>query len=142
MIDNKGAPDLKALREAKGWTVADAAKQLGVSLSTIYQWERNFSAPSYGSAVKISKVYGVPCWRKRAHEYAKDPALSDGSFAHWINENQKKCGLSVYQLSKEAFLSISYLYFLKEGRYIPQRDKPFIELVCTLHKVFLNHGGG
>lgn len=39
---------LRALRDAKGWTMSDLARQIGVEVSTTARWEhRGWLAPKY-----------------------------------------------------------------------------------------------
>ena len=50
---------IKALREQRGMTVAELAKELGVSQSTLKEWEANRREPRIRFLIKIVKLYGV-----------------------------------------------------------------------------------
>jgi len=46
-------------RLANGYTVAYFAKQLGVTCSSVYQWETRKVTPSLGMCVKLARMLGV-----------------------------------------------------------------------------------
>lgn len=51
---------LKFARELKGYTQAEAAKLIGVSIDTLGNYERGKSYPDIPILRKIEEVYGVP----------------------------------------------------------------------------------
>lgn len=51
---------LKQLRQSKGFTVAHAARELGLSERHLYRLERGDSPLGRTVAVAMSAVYGVP----------------------------------------------------------------------------------
>ena len=53
-------PTLKQAREAKGYTQAEAAKLIGVSVDTLGNYERGKSYPDIPILRNIESVYGVP----------------------------------------------------------------------------------
>ena len=50
---------LKAARVNAGLTQADAASQLGVSVQTLVNYEKNRKSPTILTAKKIALLYGV-----------------------------------------------------------------------------------
>ncbi len=50
---------IKQLREDKNWTQLDLAKQLDVTPSTIYNWERGKVEPRVSQLRKLAEVFGV-----------------------------------------------------------------------------------
>ena len=51
---------LKMARELKGYTQAEAARLIGISIDTLGNYERGKSYPDIPVLRKIEKVYGVP----------------------------------------------------------------------------------
>lgn len=50
---------LEAARVNAGYKQSEAAKKLGITQSTLSNWENNSTKLSYIDAVKIGEVYGV-----------------------------------------------------------------------------------
>ncbi len=50
---------IKELRERKGWTQLQLANEVGVTPSTIYNWERGRFVPRVGQLRDLAKVLGV-----------------------------------------------------------------------------------
>lgn len=50
---------MRELRDEKGWTPADAASRIGVSVATIYNWETGKTEPKASQFRKLAEVYGV-----------------------------------------------------------------------------------
>lgn len=50
---------MKELRLKAGFSVDEAARKIGVGVSTVEDWERGLSFPSELSAQRISSVYKV-----------------------------------------------------------------------------------
>ena len=50
---------IKALRDKKGWTQLELATKIGVTPSTIYNWERGKFVPRVGQLRELSQVLGV-----------------------------------------------------------------------------------
>jgi len=48
---------VKALREKKGWAQDDAAREIGVSLSTIRRWERQGAKPSRLARRELERLF-------------------------------------------------------------------------------------
>ncbi len=55
MINEK----IKLLREQKGWTQIELADKLGVSKSSVSQWESGMKEPRMGMIQKIADIFGV-----------------------------------------------------------------------------------
>lgn len=53
-------PTLKQARELKGYTQAEAAARIGVSVDTLGNYERGKSYPDIPILRKIEEVYGFP----------------------------------------------------------------------------------
>ena len=52
--------NVKAARVAAGLTQAAAAQRLGVTTHCVYQWEAGLRVPSYMSALRLERAFGVP----------------------------------------------------------------------------------
>jgi len=50
---------IKALRDKKGWTQLELATKIGVTPSTIYNWERGKFVPRVGQLRELAQVLGV-----------------------------------------------------------------------------------
>lgn len=50
---------LKAARVNAGLTQAEAAKKIGVSVSTLKNWEKGVTFPKQPHILKICEVYGI-----------------------------------------------------------------------------------
>jgi len=50
--------NLKELRKEKGWTQAEAAKNIGVSLAGYLLWERGVGKPNRENYEKLKKAFG------------------------------------------------------------------------------------
>jgi transcriptional regulator with XRE-family HTH domain len=53
------AKSLRQLREESGKTQFEVAAQLGVTITTVYNWERGVSEPTGRNLQKIARLYGV-----------------------------------------------------------------------------------
>ena len=53
-------PTLKQAREERGYTQAEAAKLIGISVETLGNYERGKSYPDIPTLRKIEELYGVP----------------------------------------------------------------------------------
>ena len=53
------ADRIKALRERKGYTQSDLAKQLGITRSSVNAWELGISVPSTQYIVELSQIFKV-----------------------------------------------------------------------------------
>lgn len=51
--------NIKALRTKEGWTQEQLAEKLGVTRSTVTQWETGWSQPRMGAVSKLASVFGV-----------------------------------------------------------------------------------
>ena len=51
---------LRAARVNKGYSVAEAAKKIGVSRATLTNYERGYTCPNWDKAETISRVYEIP----------------------------------------------------------------------------------
>ena len=49
---------MKALRVNAGFTQKKAAKALGVSLSTLCSWEKNYTSPPFEKLARMASLYG------------------------------------------------------------------------------------
>lgn len=59
-IDMRVAEFIKAARERKGLSQAEVARQLDVTRTTIYQWEKGIALPKRVHAIQLAGVLGVP----------------------------------------------------------------------------------
>ena len=53
-------PTLKQAREGRGYTQAETAKLIGISVETLGNYERGKSYPDIPTLRKIEELYGVP----------------------------------------------------------------------------------
>lgn len=53
------ADKIKTLREVKGWTQAELARQLGITRNGVNSWEQGLSMPSPASLVDLAGVFSV-----------------------------------------------------------------------------------
>ena len=53
-------PTLKQAREGRGYTQAEEAKLIGISVETLGNYERGKSYPDIPTLRKIEELYGVP----------------------------------------------------------------------------------
>ncbi len=53
------AARLRALREATGYTQAEAATEVGVGYQTYMRWERGEREPEYSQLLKLAAMFGV-----------------------------------------------------------------------------------
>lgn len=53
------ADRIKAIREQKGLTQADLAKQLGITRSSVNAWEQGISVPSTQYIVELASLFKV-----------------------------------------------------------------------------------
>ena len=50
---------IRALREERGWTQLDLAVRLGVTPSTVYNWERGRYEPRVGQLRELARLFGL-----------------------------------------------------------------------------------
>lgn len=50
---------IKELREERGWTQLDLANHVGVTPSTVYNWERGKFEPRYSQLRLLALAFGV-----------------------------------------------------------------------------------
>ena len=50
---------LRELREARGWTQASVAVQVGVQPNIVSRWERGVGAPRFHNLNRLAAVFGV-----------------------------------------------------------------------------------
>ncbi len=50
---------IKDLRDERGWTQLELANQLGVTPSTIYNWERGRFEPRVSQLRELARLFGV-----------------------------------------------------------------------------------
>lgn len=53
------ADKIKTLRERKGWTQAELARQLGITRNGVNSWEQGLSMPSPAYLVDLADVFSV-----------------------------------------------------------------------------------
>lgn len=53
------ADRIKAIREQKGFTQVDLAKQLGITRSSVNAWEQGISVPSTQYVVELASLFKV-----------------------------------------------------------------------------------
>jgi transcriptional regulator with XRE-family HTH domain len=62
---------LRALREAKGWTQAEAGRRIGVAGNTVSRWELGQTEPAAIQRARALEVYGLvdaPLLPRALHE--------------------------------------------------------------------------
>jgi len=50
---------IRQLREAKGWTQLKLANEVGVTPSTVYNWETGRSEPKVTQLREVARIFGV-----------------------------------------------------------------------------------
>ncbi len=58
-VMGEGARTLRQLREESGLTQMEVATRLGVTITTVYNWERGASEPLGRHLQKLARLYGV-----------------------------------------------------------------------------------
>lgn len=58
-VKGKFAERLKRLRDARGWTLREAATELGCTLDVLSKYEIGRSEAPYWLLIRMSEVYGV-----------------------------------------------------------------------------------
>ena len=53
------ADRIRALREARGWTQAELARRLNITLNGVKWWEEGLSMPSAACLVDLAKLFSV-----------------------------------------------------------------------------------
>ena len=53
------ADRIKALREARGWTLAELARKMNMTRNGINSWEQGLSMPSPPSLVDLARLFSV-----------------------------------------------------------------------------------
>jgi len=76
---------LKVLRQSRGWSLAQAAKETGVSKAMLGQIERNESSPTVATLWKIATGFNVPFSLFIPSEQPQEPAtvLRSGRYTCW-----------------------------------------------------------
>jgi transcriptional regulator with XRE-family HTH domain len=57
--DGSLAQMLRAAREAKGWTQAEAGRRIGVAGNTVSRWELGYMEPTGVQRARALEVYGL-----------------------------------------------------------------------------------
>lgn len=63
---------LRALRRSRELTLADVARRVGVTTSTVCDYERGRRKPSFNVAIDLETLFGTPV--KELFEYVEVPA--------------------------------------------------------------------
>ncbi len=53
------AKTLRQLREERDWSQLDMAVRLGVSVNSIYKWERGLAVPTERNRYRLARLFGV-----------------------------------------------------------------------------------
>ena len=53
------ADRIKTLREVHGWTQAELARRLNMTLNGVHSWEQGLSMPSSSLLVELAKLFSV-----------------------------------------------------------------------------------
>ena len=53
------AKTLRQLREERDWSQLDMAVRLGVSVNSIYKWERGLAVPNERNRHRLARLFGV-----------------------------------------------------------------------------------
>lgn len=69
------AATITAAREGKGWSMAELARQAGLSVNTVSAIEREVRAPSLRVACALAVALGLRVW---LHDPANPVAVPDG----------------------------------------------------------------
>ena len=94
--------EIKALRRQKQLTQEDLAMMVGVSRTTIYQWESGKYYPEGQNLIKLAQVLGVTV----DSLLPKAPELSDGASGE-NTENKIPLWRAEQELSKEAGVTVN-----------------------------------
>ena len=68
--------DIRDARRRKGWTQADLATHLAVSMRTVSRWEAGASTPRFKERERLAEILGIPMLRSvsRPRRTATRPA--------------------------------------------------------------------
>lgn len=73
------ANNIKMLRQSKGWTQEQLADKVGVSRSTVTQWETGWSSPRMGAVKKLAKVFDVS-----TSELVSETLVNESSYSSFV----------------------------------------------------------
>jgi transcriptional regulator with XRE-family HTH domain len=96
---------LRELRDKRGLTQADAARQLGIAPTTYASYEQGKREPDDATKMNIAKLYGVTVdyllGINRTPEWATEKQVTD--LKEWLNDPDANVGLSFggAELTKE-----------------------------------------
>ena len=66
---------IRELREQRGWSQQDLAQHIGVSLTTVYNWERGRHEPRLSQFSELARLFKVPMDRiELATQQKRGPA--------------------------------------------------------------------
>jgi transcriptional regulator with XRE-family HTH domain len=67
---------LRALRAAHGWTLEQAAQEVGINPDNLSKLERGYRKPRVGTLSKIADAYGVAVEELLSLEETPDPLVA------------------------------------------------------------------
>ena len=59
------AAELKELRQSRGWSQENLARELGVSFATVNRWENGKAVPSKLAAIQLEKIFAGKAKEKK-----------------------------------------------------------------------------
>lgn len=95
--------DIRRIRkEILKWSMEKLARELGVALATVYNWESGKSKPSYLGMEKIKKILGEPFQRvdKQSSEEKQNienlvPEIREDNRVNWDSVKQQMLSLRI-----------------------------------------------
>jgi transcriptional regulator with XRE-family HTH domain len=81
-------PNITRARKRRGLSVAELAKELGISRAAVYQWERNARAPAKRHVLKLAEILQLPLKDFRpanstGASYPRDDTDSEEALSHF-----------------------------------------------------------
>lgn len=81
-MENVIGSNIKALREARGWSKAELGRRVKRTRATVWDWENGLKNPGTESLIRLAQVFGVtldqlvfsPAQRKELQEAFRDIA--------------------------------------------------------------------
>lgn len=96
------APRLRELRQRRGRTLADVARDTGISTSTLSRLESGLRRPTIDLLLQLAHTYDVPLDDLVAAPAAKDPRVRSRAFRHhgatYLPLTRRAEGLQAYKI--------------------------------------------
>jgi transcriptional regulator with XRE-family HTH domain len=84
---------MRALRDKGGLTRAEAARRVGIAVSTLRNWENDWGFPRLPALVRLAEVLRVPV--ERFAEGAEDPAGDEPELAQRRSQQRREYAFTV-----------------------------------------------